>query len=731
MSHKKKKNNKSDENKKKNKNNRISSSSSDQSVSSSSSLNSSSFSVSSSPSSFSSSTDSTILKLSSSGTSSSLASSSSSNSSPTTSLSPSQNSSSSRYSSSSSSPKFKEITNSQNKPKKSDFDSEKFESTEDSETIDQEIKKLKSESITINRHKELINNFPASTHPKYGFSSIDICFLVDCTKSMEKWIENVKNKVVDISDFIKKKYNTETLRFAFLGYRDYGVERFIEIEFHEKEKIEQFQRKISQVKTLNNQDYAEDVLGGIRMVLKLEWKSYTRIMIHFCDSPCHGKRFWSMNDKDMPKDFDDRYEDKPDPDNSDPNELLNELRKNKIIYQFAQINESTKTMIDEFKTIYDNLTTLMMINTYSISDREEKFTKAINESIKKSVEYTLQSTRKYQQSTRPKYLTRKLVQKTSNWNQIEKIRIFKMNSVINKSQLVDPEKLKESEWDMFEHDGCCSYEPYCSGRYYDNFKFNDLTIGKLFLIKRITDSTKNMNQNKNMYFNSLKRNALARLHAQAFNQELRHLTCQKVFFLENVIMCFPDRNSYKYYLAEPFLKGNYNKYCQNGKWVDQDNLEDISQAFTHFVYERSDQQYILSNFGFVNYFFTHPHLHTNSETIGIFADTNKGLKGIQDFFNNHKCNKLCTALKLKPVENSSSQYLSFFSWKKKINNLIFLRIPCNNWFCARTFNLPIKKFDPDMKYTCAECKSEAPQTIDNSGSISNTNINQNQIEKYN
>ncbi|KAK9796283.1 hypothetical protein WJX73_004046 [Symbiochloris irregularis] len=52
-------------------------------------------------------------------------------------------------------------------------------------------------------------------------STLDICFLVDCTSSMRGWIEMVKERVVSIMDDIRASFPDLQLRAAFVAYRDY------------------------------------------------------------------------------------------------------------------------------------------------------------------------------------------------------------------------------------------------------------------------------------------------------------------------------------------------------------------------------------------------------------------------------------------------------------------------------------------------------------------------------
>lgn len=68
----------------------------------------------------------------------------------------------------------------------------------------------------------------------------------------------------------------------------------------------------------------------------------TRILFHVGDSPCHGRRFYTSAN--------DHYPD-GDPRGLDINKLMKDIVHKNIDYYFAEINGSTKKMIDEFNQV--------------------------------------------------------------------------------------------------------------------------------------------------------------------------------------------------------------------------------------------------------------------------------------------------------------------------------------------------------------------------------------------
>ena len=43
-------------------------------------------------------------------------------------------------------------------------------------------------------------------------------------------------------------------------------------------------------------DAPEDLVGGWRQALDLDWKAGTRVLIHITDAPCHGKKYHDCGD---------------------------------------------------------------------------------------------------------------------------------------------------------------------------------------------------------------------------------------------------------------------------------------------------------------------------------------------------------------------------------------------------------------------------------------------------
>ncbi|KAJ3106441.1 hypothetical protein HDU96_008218, partial [Phlyctochytrium bullatum] len=118
----------------------------------------------------------------------------------------------------------------------------------------------------------------------------DIVFCIDCTLSMQKEIDNVRQTLLQIMQQVKQQINNFEPRVAFVGYRDYkDDERFVVKDF--TTNLDTMVDFVGTIVAKGGRDYPEDVKGGLCEVLKLDWKSRHKILLHIADAPAHGTRF--------------------------------------------------------------------------------------------------------------------------------------------------------------------------------------------------------------------------------------------------------------------------------------------------------------------------------------------------------------------------------------------------------------------------------------------------------
>lgn len=101
-----------------------------------------------------------------------------------------------------------------------------------------------------------------------------VVFLVDCTGSMQRYIDEVKNKIKALTDAYQECYGQDMF-FGFCGYRDHGITEPFKYDIDGN--VEGFKGWLNTVRahsekqsgwTTRHLDEPEDVAGGLRMAAR-------------------------------------------------------------------------------------------------------------------------------------------------------------------------------------------------------------------------------------------------------------------------------------------------------------------------------------------------------------------------------------------------------------------------------------------------------------------------------
>lgn len=124
--------------------------------------------------------------------------------------------------------------------------------------------------------------------------TIDLCFVVDLTASMQWWLKTVHEKMDEIIED-NRQYLGELarVRVAFVGYRDYDDK--------DHPVVHPFTNNIDEIKTFLKRleangggDVSEDVLTGLEEALKLDWSATAKVLYLLSQTPHHGWRFHQL-----------------------------------------------------------------------------------------------------------------------------------------------------------------------------------------------------------------------------------------------------------------------------------------------------------------------------------------------------------------------------------------------------------------------------------------------------
>jgi hypothetical protein len=169
--------------------------------------------------------------------------------------------------------------------------------------------------------------------------TVKLAFVVDCTSSMEPWIDEVRTTMGTIVDSLHDHYPAATLRVALVAYRDYGDS--VEREVWDFTSAYDVQDALDEIHAFGGGDEAEDVAGALEAAVDLTWGlADVRMVIHIADAPAHGRRFHHAS-------VSDRFP-AGDPEGRCPVQCLRILADRGISYTFVRIVPETDMMMEVF-----------------------------------------------------------------------------------------------------------------------------------------------------------------------------------------------------------------------------------------------------------------------------------------------------------------------------------------------------------------------------------------------
>jgi hypothetical protein len=206
--------------------------------------------------------------------------------------------------------------------------------------------------------------------------NVKICFVMDCTASMDPWIHQAKTRMVELTDQVRSEHPRAHILASFVGYRDYGDdERLIEIPFQNpSDTMEQIRR----IEAEGGNDQAEDVANGLERALHQDWSNAdVKIVFHIADAPAHGIEFHSIG-------ISDRYP-RGDPDGLDPRDFVERMSFMDIHFSFVKIDDCTDMMIENFHDCYNHGGTFTIIDLRNQRVHFEPDNDALSEALTLSI----------------------------------------------------------------------------------------------------------------------------------------------------------------------------------------------------------------------------------------------------------------------------------------------------------------------------------------------------------
>eukprot|EP01040_Poterioochromonas_malhamensis_P002113 gene2113-2254_t len=505
-------------------------------------------------------------------------------------------------------------------------------------------------------------------------ASLDVLFLVDCTGSMNPYINKVKTKIKEFVADIIKMHTSVSLRLGFVGYRDHynerkGEKRLEVLRF--TTDVDEFYKQVQEVKAIYNDDDAEDVLGGFHLAKNLEWVSKTRIIYHIADAPCHGSEYHvpTLSDK-YPEGC---------PNGLKADEIILAILQLGITYYFGQIKpESTEIMINKFNEYVRNYHLANNNNEAAefpyikVTDMNDgNMMEIITKSVSMSFSETLSSSSRTPDENKGAKKQVKINKNRPNWCDIEEEEVQQFSMFMPDSIDAMLSYLEENDEDKCINDFpdkdhlFLKVAPFPFGQGSSRAAFYALQVtrsatGTIVETPVIVKESLYVNPShltKQKYENYLSCHRAAKFLAEEFNR-VKPRDCSKIEFVTASILQFNTRKGQPYLILESAIDDEFEKYNNNNGYCNQNPTpggvkHDAIQAFSHWTYCFSREQMIVVdcqggyNRSTDTFNLSDPAVHHVDAT--HFGSTNLGQVGINKFFSNHVCNSVCAAMGLRAV----------------------------------------------------------------------------------
>lgn len=174
-------------------------------------------------------------------------------------------------------------------------------------------------------------------------NTIDIAFVLDCTASMQPWINAAKRQIHTTLDGLHNTHPNWDFHVALVLYRDYGdEERRAVLDF--TDKWQRFDAMLDNAVAEGGDDVAEDFAGAMWMTARLGWTGHIRHVFVITDAPAHGERYHGPR-------VSDRYPG-GDPDGRIVEDDVDMLTSKRVHMTFVRIRADTDILIDCLRNVY-------------------------------------------------------------------------------------------------------------------------------------------------------------------------------------------------------------------------------------------------------------------------------------------------------------------------------------------------------------------------------------------
>ncbi|RIA81492.1 kinase-like domain-containing protein [Glomus cerebriforme] len=474
---------------------------------------------------------------------------------------------------------------------------------------------------------------------------VDLCFVLDCTGSMKPHIAAAKDCILQVSNKCKLLNPNIKLRIGFCGYRDHqnGSDRLQIFDF--TDQYEEFKKYLQGVSAIYNEDYPEDVFGGLNAAItRLNWRNGTRILFHIGDYPPHGSQFHDFRD-DYPN---------GDPYGLTAESVLEKMQSENILYFFGKITHFTEKMLQKFRSIIGEFPTFDLVGDDPIK-LIDKFFKSASSSITMAVSLTSS----IGSGSKDIYdLQRKKLEMDLNepdWNKLPLQTGVIMRYILPKNlvELKDLKYFNKSNLVSESFSFKIATKPFSAGT--ERCAYYAINTKKSPIEKMVMKEYHRIGKGNpfEKYLEAVEISIVSYFLSIKFNSIAERNKIHKVNFINaKLIRTGTVGPNTQYYTIEPKLQdAEYKRFNSNSGVIVE--FHPTLEAFAHYTYQYTKGYLVVYDLQGIEltdqYVLTDPAIHCVDAL--RFGRTNFGERGIkQCFLENHKCNDVCKKLKLKNID---------------------------------------------------------------------------------
>ncbi|CAK9059438.1 Alpha-protein kinase 1 (AK1) [Durusdinium trenchii] len=512
------------------------------------------------------------------------------------------------------------------------------------------------------KERKLASALDLATKRAKKVKTIDLCFVVDLTASMQCWLKMVHEKIDEIiEDNLKCLGDFARVRVAVVGYRDYADrDHLVVLPF--THNIQQIKKFLHGLKATGGGDATEDVLSGLEEALKLEWSSTARVLYLLSQTPHHGWRFHkalevnsdraTLKEAVAASEVQDKEEAEAalatkfyDLHCEDPRQwapmdhALQELQQQQVQLVMLRLGPTTEKMIQVFKQQYSVPGAAGLELKVYDARKDAKHLRCIVSSSSVAT-FSASASRMGQVPVdkHQKLLPYVVEQSEPDWDHRDEWCTVEAELYTYTIVDVDEKPVKSS----------CPFtavlhpRPFGKGAMRFAFYLVDQGNPDSKYVGKVYQFEDPAFQQRSTYEGDMTSQAVAGYLAKEFS--LQYVE-DPIEFVQAQLLDLGAHSTFpfRFMAIEPFIPGKYEKFTSNAGHISKDS--DLAQAFSHFTWEFTAGDIMVADIQGGGNTLTDPQIH--SQDIDRFGRGNLATKGMNAFFLNHRCNHICHTLQLQ------------------------------------------------------------------------------------